>query len=339
MHAVNRTNSRYPAWVHFATWKPVFEYFKSLGVPVSKYMGRHKLPFHYLDEFNDVVPLQRVIDLLADVARAESIENAGHESIRYLKESGQTWQFSRSSAPTLLTALQSFSERLRMQTTTDFRIQDAGNAIRYCRRERSGVRDDECHAGWYAMEAHINLVQSYAGRDWQPKRMGLPYRCSHNPWFQRNLPEVNFEPTHNTWWLEIDRKFLGKENPRLSLGAATEIQLDPVNALTGGTLSEALARVLRTYLIEQNLSLEEAAELFKVSPRSLQRRLANEGTSYSRVVEFTKLEWAKEMLEQTSYKIIDIGISAGYANSACFSRAFRRYTGVSPIQHRQYSRT
>jgi AraC-like DNA-binding protein len=339
MHAVNRSNSRYPSWVHFAAWKPILDYFGSLGVPVSKYMDRHKLPLHYLDEFKDVVPLQRVIDLVADVARAEYIENVGHESIRYLSKSGQEWQFSQSSAPTLFTALQSFSERLRTQTTTDFRIQDAGNAIRYCRKERSGVRDDECHAGWFAMEAHIKLVQSYAGKDWEPKRMGLPYDCSHNPWFHRNLPEVKFEPTHSTWWLEIDRKFLGKENPRLRVGAATENPPDLVNALMGGTLSEALGRVLRTYLADKTLSVEEAAELFNVSSRSLQRRLANEGTSYSSVVEYTKLDWAKEMLEQTNHKVIDIGISAGYANPACFSRAFRRYTGVSPIQHRQHFST
>jgi len=338
MRAVNRSNSRYPAWVHFAAWKPILDFFGDLGVPVSKYMRRHKLPLHYLDEFKDMVPLQRVIDLLADVARAEHIENVGHESIRYLKESGQGWQFSQSSAPTLLTALQSFSERLRTQTTTDFRIQDAGNAIRYCREERSGVRDDECHAGWFAMEAHIDLVKSYAGKGWKPKRMGLPYQCSYNPWFQRNLPEVKFELTHNTWWLEIDRRFLGKENPRLRDGTTTQIQPELVDALKGGTLSEALGRVLRTYLVEQSLSVEDAAKLFKVSTRSLQRRLADEGSSYSRVVEYTRLEWAKEMLEQTDHKVIDIGMSAGYSNSASFSRAFRRYAGVAPIQHRQFSR-
>ena len=72
-----------------------------------------------------------------------------------------------------------------------------------------------------------------------------------------------------------------------------------------------------------------------MSERSLQRRLAECGLSYARVVEDTRFDTACRMLGDPALKIVEISAELGYTDSANFTRAFRRWSGVSPQAFRR----
>ncbi|MGO8995729.1 MAG: AraC family transcriptional regulator [Polyangiaceae bacterium] len=82
-------------------------------------------------------------------------------------------------------------------------------------------------------------------------------------------------------------------------------------------------------------SLDEIAVRLKVSTRTLKRRLASAGTSYSTLLDEARLERARELLRTERRSIDEIAESLGYSDVANFTRAFRRWTGTTPAAHRR----
>ncbi|PHQ15253.1 AraC family transcriptional regulator [Marinobacter profundi] len=80
-----------------------------------------------------------------------------------------------------------------------------------------------------------------------------------------------------------------------------------------------------------------AGTLF-VSERTLKRRLQEEESSFQNLVDQVRLERARELLENTGMNLSQIADSLGYADAANFTRAFKRWTGISPSHHRTLSR-
>lgn len=80
--------------------------------------------------------------------------------------------------------------------------------------------------------------------------------------------------------------------------------------------------------------LDEIARTLNLSSRSLRRRLDDEGTSFRDLVEDTRRQLAEQMLGTTDMKLDELAVHLGYADTASFTRAFRRWHGVSPGQHR-----
>jgi len=99
-----------------------------------------------------------------------------------------------------------------------------------------------------------------------------------------------------------------------------------------------LKLMLPAYLDQGLPALAEIAEMAGASTRSLQRKLAYAGLTYSDLIDTIRFENAGRLLRDTDSKIIEIAFSSGYADPAHFTRAFRRISGVTPRQFRAQSR-
>jgi AraC-like DNA-binding protein len=80
-------------------------------------------------------------------------------------------------------------------------------------------------------------------------------------------------------------------------------------------------------------SLEEVAANFNVSPRSLQRKLSKEGVTFQQLADEVKQTLAKHYLRSGNYQVKEISNMLGYNELSAFSRAFKRWTGKSPIEY------
>jgi AraC-like DNA-binding protein len=77
-------------------------------------------------------------------------------------------------------------------------------------------------------------------------------------------------------------------------------------------------------------SLEELAASINVSSRTLRRRLALEGGSYSAVMDQERHARALILMRSSELSLKDVAKHLGYANVANFTRAFKRWTGKTP---------
>ena len=93
-----------------------------------------------------------------------------------------------------------------------------------------------------------------------------------------------------------------------------------------GKLRCALAMLTMT----RSASLEQAAELFSMHPRTLNRRLADKGYTFRGLAEEVRYDLARQFLENTGLSISRIAAVLGYAEASAFTRAFRRWSGFSP---------
>lgn len=113
-----------------------------------------------------------------------------------------------------------------------------------------------------------------------------------------------------------------------------EIARQYMEQLDRSSRSTQVRKALMVRLAQGEPAAEEIAATLHLSLRSLQRQLAEEGTSFDQVLDDTRLELARSYL-RGNYSISEIAYLLGYADASCFSRAFRRWTGHSPSQFRK----
>ena len=82
-------------------------------------------------------------------------------------------------------------------------------------------------------------------------------------------------------------------------------------------------------------SLERMAAHLGLSPRTLRRRLAGEGASFSVLVDHGRRDKALRLLRSSRLSIEDIARQIGYTSASSFARAVHRWTGKTPIQYRR----
>ena len=77
------------------------------------------------------------------------------------------------------------------------------------------------------------------------------------------------------------------------------------------------------------------AAALHVSLRTLQRKLREEGTSYKALLEDTRRELARQYMQNSRLPVTEVAYLLGFSELSNFSRAFKRWQGVSPSVYRQ----
>jgi len=72
------------------------------------------------------------------------------------------------------------------------------------------------------------------------------------------------------------------------------------------------------------------ADAFNITPRTLQRRLAEEGATYRRISEDLKQKICDLLIRHDRYSILDISHILGYSEPAAFIHSFKKWHGVPP---------
>ena len=84
-----------------------------------------------------------------------------------------------------------------------------------------------------------------------------------------------------------------------------------------------------------SLSQDEAASRLHMSPRTLHRRLEEEGASFRGIKEALRRDIALARLTKTRQPIARVAADLGYADTSAFYRAFTSWTGLSPERYRK----
>ena len=101
-----------------------------------------------------------------------------------------------------------------------------------------------------------------------------------------------------------------------------------------GSLAMQLSIWLEDRLPEGEPPLAEAAQRFHMSARSLQRRLRDEDLTWQQLVEKTRRLLVERHLRAPSMSITQLAFLLGFSDVSSFSRAFKKWYGVSPRRYR-----
>jgi AraC-like DNA-binding protein len=93
--------------------------------------------------------------------------------------------------------------------------------------------------------------------------------------------------------------------------------------------------LLHTGTIAAPPTLEQVAQAMHLTPRTLIRKLQREDTAYKTVLENLRRDYAQRLLQDARLKVTDVAEVLGYREAANFTRAFKRWYGVSPATWRR----
>jgi AraC-like DNA-binding protein len=101
------------------------------------------------------------------------------------------------------------------------------------------------------------------------------------------------------------------------------------------SFSNRVERAVWVDLSRGRPTLRRTALRLGVSVRTLQRRLAEEKTSFGALLEGLRRRMAATLLREPSLAIYEVSFLLGYSEPSTFHRAFRRWNGLSPREFRR----
>jgi len=184
----------------------------------------------------------------------------------------------------------------------------------------------------------LELGRRGTGRHILPIRMEMtrpgPLTTMHKDYF--GAPVV-FNSPRNVLILSADdlgRPFAGY-NPELVaiLTPALSNALDEIDAQS--SLPDQVKIVLKRRLASGKPDLSDIADALGLSQRTLQRRIAEAGTSFRQLLEAARREQARDMLTNGVSSADEIAYLLGYQDTSSFYRAFYEWEGSTPSQWRE----
>ncbi|MFT5135043.1 MAG: AraC-like DNA-binding protein [Arenicella sp.] len=144
--------------------------------------------------------------------------------------------------------------------------------------------------------------------------------------------------------IEIDTRYLGLEivqSPetldQYLLGTNLSLLYQPKNYRV---ISDQVRQWLEKNIRQGNYqaTLKQAAKHFQMSQQVLHRRLQAEDLSFKEIKMQTRRDIAINLLFADKYKIEEIATLVGFSEPSAFIRAFKSWTGATPLNYRQDNR-
>lgn len=156
------------------------------------------------------------------------------------------------------------------------------------------------------------------------------------PWIPTSIVEVTFDrPAHRLVFSSslLDRKLINADI------VATRLAIEQCERELASTHDGELAARIRAALdADPAVGLPDVAKKLKLSTRTLKRRLADQHTTFSAIRDDLRRQRALLLVDNRTLSISEIAIKLGYTELPNFTRAFRKWTGVTPIAYRGRAR-
>jgi AraC-like DNA-binding protein len=147
---------------------------------------------------------------------------------------------------------------------------------------------------------------------------------------------VLFEaPTYSlTLPIEAVDKTLPGSNPQLA-ELNDQVMIDYLAELDHDNITHKVKAVIIDQLPSSKVTDETVARKLYMSSRKLQRQLQSAGTTFNTLLNEIRQDLAKKYLREQHNNITEIGFLLGFSESRAFSRAFKRWLGVTPSEYRK----
>jgi AraC-like DNA-binding protein len=184
---------------------------------------------------------------------------------------------------------------------------------------------------------YVRTCRNRLGRHYAPLGVHLvrPRPADPKPWHDVFRAPLFFDARENLLefaCVDFD-SHLDDANPELARHneAVLDRTLEQLSVLTW---ERKVRGAIELQLPEGEPSAERIAQNLHLSLRSLQRHLADEGCSYDLLLNQCRQNLALQHMLDAGSSLSEIAYLLGFADTSSFSRAFKRWTGMTPSQYR-----
>lgn len=218
--------------------------------------------------------------------------------------------------------------------TIELAVDGERSTLSYDAGQPDGEAADQIGDGVVAVM--FNIMRGLCGGDWAPIESRFAHRPPEDIGAYRQLlgSPVRFDAERYalvfaTHWLS--RPLPGVERDLLRL---LQQQIEQLELLHADDFPSQVRGVLRSALLTDTASADRVAALFSMHARTMHRRLALDGTGFRELVDDVRFDIARQMLADSSRQVSGIADLLGYRDASAFTRAFRRWSGMTPVQWR-----
>lgn len=143
---------------------------------------------------------------------------------------------------------------------------------------------------------------------------------------------ADFNASTNSLYFDLDlldQKTLGTDHQVAEI-VYTYLDNEIARLEAEMSLESAISAVVARLLPSRRFSIELVAKAVAMHPKTLQRRLKDDGTSFSEILEHQRRQTALRLLSDTKLSSEKIAGLCGYANSAAFNHAFKKWENCTP---------
>ena len=148
--------------------------------------------------------------------------------------------------------------------------------------------------------------------------------------------DVYFDQPHNLMSFPAFNLNIPIEKPDKALLEILQQQAEEAlkNLPSSNVFLQQAQRQLMDLCQQGEPSLAQLADRLHLSTRTLQRRLAHYQLSFQQLLDDVRQQLCQQYLQQ-HVSLSDIAQLIGYSDQSAFTRAYKRWTGTTPLQHRQ----
>jgi AraC-like DNA-binding protein len=306
---------------------------ENCGVSSKYYFRKVGLPSKVGDP-ESLLPLKPFFHLINIVAFEEGIPDFGSQVAQTTP-----WHKVTSLGPllenctSLKNLLETFCKIASGQSSlVKFTLIDEGSHFDFCYTDVP-LYNGDVQMELYRITSMIQLVHLASGEAWRPETIRLnmsetviveacPLIASSEIKFSQPDSAISIPDNLFHWPLREKLPAERKTSSHIKADLNTEI-------------TSSIRQIINTYTMTRHVIIEDVARISDLSVRTLQRRLADNGLKFNDLLNQAKFMHAKEKLRDKRIPIREIADSLAYSDPAHFTRAFRRWAGLSPTGYRK----
>jgi AraC-like DNA-binding protein len=317
--------------VQVAILHPMISALKTAGAPVDRLLRKAKLDNFRLDNPDKFVPAICAYDFINAVVKYETGPHIPREVLtNYRLENMGNWGGYVSAFSDILSTCIAASDPAARNMSAENPGMDM-NGARTTLSDRFAIQPSMARAWMEHVSAHLMLdgLRMGGGKNWVPQEIHFSSRSATG--LEQMLSDRNivFRFDQPALAVVFPTDFLA--SPMAPAPHAPDHQKpDGIEPM----ISARLEMILDASIDRLRPTLEVLAEMVGMSPRTLQRRLADEGLNFSSFVDQWRFKRSLPLLRNPRLTVRQIGQHLRYAHASHFVRAFNRWTGTTPQRYR-----
>jgi AraC-like DNA-binding protein len=307
-----------------------------LGVPTLKLLEANRLSPDLVNHQDGLITAHQLWAFAGHAAQQEGIAELGLLAGQVpVVEHGNFGKMVYQ-ALTLYDAIKTFCDNAKNEySRADFYLTQDERQAWFCRGPIDG--DDAMQrqqVELYVLIMMIDTIRLGAGSQWFPTTLYLQ-NDDHKgladiPLFRNADTRFGCKATA----IGLPLNLLGRPLEG-DIAAFAKAKNETHDILQNADFGKTLRYVLKNYIRFSHVSLYLTAEILGMTPRTLQRQLKNAGLTFQEVIDQLRYELALPLLKDKQHNLLDVALELRYSDAAHFTRAFRRWSGMSPREYRR----
>ena len=297
---------------HHIAWQQEAEQF---GLPLDLYLHKQWIPIESFSLFVNAMQLK-----LRDEALGAKIGFASGPSFCLYKADDLDFDKTLES---LLLSMMNNSAQMSRHVSYWIDVIDK----KWCLCHRGNIKPSfpgYAQIEWFRVSLLITILRRFLGLNWLPSKIYMMTHPHQGGSSEALLRPCKLSYSHNFSAIELP---LPRDFKPFSYSIKTHKNMEEITLLA------------ETYAHLPIFSAEWLASLFGITRRTLHRYLQEHNCNFREVKEAARYKIAREVVTETSDSIETIAFNLGYSDIANFNRAFKSWSGITPVAFRRTNKS